>query len=136
MSVRSAIHVAKDSFSHTSSHHASVTRSPNHWCAISWALIEACDALELDRLLLGRREQDALRPGDQARVLHRAEGHRLRDRELVELLVGNGIPKYVLEPLEQRRRSSARRSAPCEALPRGVTMRIGVFFVPAVPAST
>ena len=39
--VRSAIHVAKDSFSHTSSHHASVTRSPNHWCAISCALMEA-----------------------------------------------------------------------------------------------
>ena len=50
--VRSAIHVAKDSFSHTSSHHASVTRSPNHWCAISCALMEACDALEADRLFL------------------------------------------------------------------------------------
>ena len=31
------IHVAKDSFSHTSSHQAIVTRSPNHWCAVSWA---------------------------------------------------------------------------------------------------
>src|SRR5580693_2353823 len=26
---------AKDSFSHRSSHHFMVTRSPNHWCAIS-----------------------------------------------------------------------------------------------------
>ena len=30
--------VAKLSFSHRSSHHFMVTRSPNHWWAISWAM--------------------------------------------------------------------------------------------------
>jgi hypothetical protein len=29
--------LAKDSLSQVSSHHAIVTRSPNHWCASSWA---------------------------------------------------------------------------------------------------
>src|SRR6266704_105593 len=31
-----SIHVANPSFSHMSSHHAAVTRSPNHWCADIW----------------------------------------------------------------------------------------------------
>ena len=30
------IHEAKLSFSQRASHHAMVTRFPNHWCAISW----------------------------------------------------------------------------------------------------
>ena len=34
---RFSIHVANPSFNHKSSHHFIVTRSPNHWCAISWA---------------------------------------------------------------------------------------------------
>ena len=38
------------------------------------------DALELDRLLLRRSEQDRLGPRDEAGVLHGAEGHRLRNR--------------------------------------------------------
>ena len=32
---------AKDSLSQESSHHSMVTRSPNHMCAISWAMVEA-----------------------------------------------------------------------------------------------
>ena len=36
-----AAQVAKPSFSQMSSHHFIVTRLPNHWCAISWAMIEA-----------------------------------------------------------------------------------------------
>jgi hypothetical protein len=32
-----AIHVANPSFNQMSSHHCIVTRSPNHWCAISCA---------------------------------------------------------------------------------------------------
>ncbi len=42
---------AKDSFSHRSSHHFMVTRSPNHMCAISWRITfarrsyEACVTL-------------------------------------------------------------------------------------------
>ena len=32
---------ANDSLSHESSHHFMVTRSPNHMCAISWAIVEA-----------------------------------------------------------------------------------------------
>ncbi len=39
--VLAAIHVANDSFSHTSFHHSIVTRSPNHWCAISCAATDA-----------------------------------------------------------------------------------------------
>src|ERR1700738_669210 len=35
-----AIHVANDSFNHVSFHQASVTRSPDHWCAVSWAQME------------------------------------------------------------------------------------------------
>ena len=33
--------VAKDSFSHLSSQKRIVTRSPNHWCAISCAITQA-----------------------------------------------------------------------------------------------
>ena len=45
-SVASAWHsteakVAKDSLSHRSSHHAIVTRSPNHMCAISCSTVSA-----------------------------------------------------------------------------------------------
>ena len=36
-----SIHVANPSFSHRLSHHAIVTRSPNHWCAISCATTSA-----------------------------------------------------------------------------------------------
>ena len=36
-----AIQVANPSFSQMSSHHCIVTRSPNHWCAISCARIDA-----------------------------------------------------------------------------------------------
>ena len=36
-----AIQVAKPSFSQMSSHHFIVTRSPNHWCAISCEMIDA-----------------------------------------------------------------------------------------------
>ena len=32
---------ANDSLSQRSSHHAGVTMSPNHWCAISWAIVLA-----------------------------------------------------------------------------------------------
>src|SRR5215469_8358809 len=35
---------ANDSFSHRSFHHFMVTRSPNHWCAISWSRIIARDS--------------------------------------------------------------------------------------------
>lgn len=35
--VRASIQLAKPSLSHRSSHHAMVTRLPNHWCAISCA---------------------------------------------------------------------------------------------------
>ena len=34
-----AIHVANPSFSHRLSHHAIVTRLPNHWCATSCAMM-------------------------------------------------------------------------------------------------
>ncbi len=37
--VRCAMYSAKDSLSHRSSHHRMVTRSPNHMCAISWAMV-------------------------------------------------------------------------------------------------
>ena len=36
-----SIHVANPSFSHRLSHHSGVTRSPNHWCAISCATVAA-----------------------------------------------------------------------------------------------
>ncbi len=36
-----AINVAKLSFSHRSFQYFMVTRSPNHWCAISWAMTDA-----------------------------------------------------------------------------------------------
>ena len=32
---------AKDSLSHRSSHHWGVTMLPNHWWAISWAMVDA-----------------------------------------------------------------------------------------------
>ena len=35
-----ASHVAKPSFSQMSSQYTGVTRSPNHWWAISWAAVE------------------------------------------------------------------------------------------------
>ena len=37
--VRDAIHEANPSFNHRSSHQRIVTRSPNHWCAISCAAV-------------------------------------------------------------------------------------------------
>ena len=37
----SPIHDAKLSLSHRSFHHAIVTRSPNHMCAISWEMMAA-----------------------------------------------------------------------------------------------
>ncbi|GAO04561.1 hypothetical protein PSR1_03455 [Anaeromyxobacter sp. PSR-1] len=40
---RVPIHCAKDSFSQISVHHGSVTRSPNQWCDISWAMVSAID---------------------------------------------------------------------------------------------
>ena len=38
-SVRCDMYSANDSLSHRSSHHCIVTRSPNHMCAISWAMV-------------------------------------------------------------------------------------------------
>ncbi len=38
---RLPMYSAKDSLSHRSSHQRGVTRSPNHWCAISWARVVA-----------------------------------------------------------------------------------------------
>ena len=88
-----------------SSHHASVTRSPNHWCASSWTLIDGLRALEADRLLGGRREQDAARRQVISPAFSIApKVTRLRDRELVELLVRVRDAEVRLEPLEQRRR--------------------------------
>ena len=46
-SARSAIHVAKASLSHRSSHHTGVTRSPNQWCATSCAWIVYADLTKL-----------------------------------------------------------------------------------------
>src|SRR5438046_5049250 len=37
---------AKLSFSHRSSHHRMVTRSPNHMCAISWRMVSARRSLD------------------------------------------------------------------------------------------
>src|SRR5215475_3772823 len=41
---RAALNSANDSLSHRSSHHRMVTRSPNHMCAISWAITSARNA--------------------------------------------------------------------------------------------
>ena len=68
--------------------------------------------LEGDGLLGRRRDQRALAPADQARVLLGAERDGLRDREVVELLVRVGHAEVGLEPLEQGLRSSGRRSVP------------------------
>ena len=38
---RAPMYSAKDSLSHRSSHHAGVTRSPNHMCAISCTIVLA-----------------------------------------------------------------------------------------------
>ena len=38
---RLPMYSAKDSLSQRSSHHAGVTMLPNHWCAISWAIVLA-----------------------------------------------------------------------------------------------
>src|SRR4051794_39864611 len=40
-SERNDMNVAKLSFSHRSSHHRIVTRSPNHMCAIPWRIVSA-----------------------------------------------------------------------------------------------
>ncbi len=62
------------------------------------------DAPPPDRLLLRRREQRRLRPGDEPRVLHGAEGHGLRNDELVELGERERHAEVGLDPLEQRAR--------------------------------
>ena len=61
ISILSAIQVAKDSFSQTSSHHSIVTRSPNHWWAISWALYDAWRLWKADGLFGRRRDQGCAR---------------------------------------------------------------------------
>ena len=94
------------------------------------------ETLPLDRLVLGLRQQDRLRPGHEPRVLHRAEGHRLRDDELVELRERDTASRSSPRASRGWARSSRRRNAPAEAFPFGTTMRIGVFFMPARPAST
>jgi len=38
---RLPMYSANDSLSHRSSHQTGVTRLPNHWCAISWAIVVA-----------------------------------------------------------------------------------------------
>ena len=103
--VRPAIHDAKPSLSHRSSHQRIVTRSPNHWCAIS------CAATEKTRLLVRLRrdrrieQQHVLEGIDRAPVLHRAEelaatgrgdvvelGQRVRHAEVIVVFAQHAPP--------------------------------------------
>ena len=84
------MYVANDSLSHTSSHQAMVTRSPNHMWAISCAMTIAAG---LPFGLGDRgREQELVAEGDAARVLHRA-GLELGDERLVVGVKGYGSAK-------------------------------------------
>ena len=66
------MNVAKPSLSQMSSHHFIVTRSPNHWCAISCAMTPATPRFALDRRVLVVEEERGLAERDRAGVLHRA----------------------------------------------------------------
>src|SRR4051794_38103328 len=48
-----SIQEANPSLSQRLSHHAMVTRSPNHWCAISWATVTKISCLVSCELALG-----------------------------------------------------------------------------------
>jgi hypothetical protein len=82
------IQVANASLSHRSSHHAMVTRLPNHWWASSWVMTSAT------RFWVGRA---ALAERDEARVLH-GPGLEVRHRDLVELAERIGQAEVLLQP--------------------------------------
>ena len=57
---RLPMYSANDSLSHRSSHHFGVVMLPNHWCAISWARVEArpirIPRVTLDEKIIGSRK--------------------------------------------------------------------------------
>ena len=102
------IQVAKASFSQTSSHQAIVTRSPNHWCAISCAQTPAYCRRKRIVSSAGFDEDGRRDVGDEARVLHRPEPDGLGNDEMVELLVRVRDVEVVLEQVEDRSRGLHR----------------------------
>ena len=101
----SAMNVANASFSQMPFHQRIVTRSPNHMCAISWAMVSATSSALVVGGLSRVEQQQRLAVGDEAEVLHRAL-REVRDRGLVELLrPGTGCRS-------SRRTSRARRRRP------------------------
>ena len=108
-----------------SSHHCIVTRSPNHWCAISCAMILRDLLARARRAAVFADEEKLLAKDDRAGVLHRAGGevgHR-DDVELLERIfdgeVAIEIPQRELRRLEReaelvlaiRRAADAYRNA-------------------------
>ena len=124
--ILSSIHDANDSFSQRSSHQAIVTRSPNHMCAISCAVIVATNlsrAASIDAL--GVEEQDPIDEGDRPGVLHGAVPI-LGDRDQVELVVrvlGCRSTARARPGAAGSSRPPFRRAADC---PLTVTMRAGI----------
>ncbi len=92
-----SIQVAKPSLSQMLSHHCMVTRSPNHWCAISWATTRATFFFASMEADLRIEQQVGLAVGDGAEVLHGA-GLEVGNGDEVELLerVGNAEVSVVV----------------------------------------
>ena len=125
--VRRSIHDAKPSFSQRSSHQRIVTRSPNHWCAISCAAmantpcavgcVESAGSIRRARSKLKIAPQFSIAPknwllpgdGDVVEL-----GQRIRQAEVVVVLAQDVA-------LATRARSGA-----CAAAPRRVTTPISV----------
>ena len=80
-----SIHVAKPSLSQILSHHFIVTRSPNHWCAISCVMSRATIFLGVEGRRFRVDQQEGLAEGDSAKVFHGA-GLEVRYADEVELL--------------------------------------------------
>ena len=90
-------------------HQSGVTRSPNHWCDISWAASAHVVLLETRRRLVGFCQQQRLVVGDEADVLHRAEEvAAVRDADAVELRERERLPEIGLEMLKDPRRDARR----------------------------
>ena len=93
-----AMKFANTSFIQTSSNHFMVTRSPNHMCAVSWAIRFARDSCWSWVAVLSRN-----RPARCRRLRRRAPSAELKRRHQheVELLEGILAICVPLEPLER-----------------------------------
>ena len=107
-----------------SSHHGIVTRSPNHWCAISCALTLANALRCRSARDAAIEQQQRVAERDRAGVLHRA-GREVRHGEQVELVERIRDAEVVLEHGDDRAASRRARSASCSPLPLAATPRSG-----------